>query len=344
MFAVPIPVCTARSKATNSLIAWLDSISPLSRAKQFSPASTQQPSTSSSTISIAVSSISHLARINFSRRCQPLPSFDLLTAITFLGNVSVDGFGARFAAELLLGKKATYLPAVYNDTPPPDNVLKGKRIGMFDFSFDRKLIEQWRGVAELVVVVDHHKTAQDNLQELDQVHFDLTKSGARLAWEFFHPDKPLPKFMAYIEDRVCMSIIAVRPRKFRRVHGHNVHLKLLVDEAITNGTQLLAVLNDKVMQICSNATTRTLRDTHHKVLVVNSPVFPSEVGQELASRDCDFGLVWFYDANRKSCRVSARSHDEKADVSEIVKRFGGGGHRNAAGFTWNQKNVDDLFD
>ncbi|RUS31441.1 hypothetical protein BC938DRAFT_477791 [Jimgerdemannia flammicorona] len=303
MFAVPIPVCTARTTPAENAV----------NAMSAKPSQTILPGVDPATLDFII----------YHKHC-------------------IDGFGARFAAELLLGKKATYLPAVYNDTPPPDNVLKGKRIGMFDFSFDRKLIEQLRGVAELVVVVDHHKT------ELDQVHFDLTKSGARLAWEFFHPDKPLPKFMAYIEDRLPKSkefsaffrTVPFNFEDFKRFHDN----ELLVDEAITNGTQLLAVLNDKVMQICSNATTRTLRDTHHKVLVVNSPVFPSEVGQELASRDCDFGLVWFYDANRKSCRVSARSHDEKADVSEIVKRFGGGGHRNAAGFTWNQKNVDDLFD
>jgi nanoRNase/pAp phosphatase (c-di-AMP/oligoRNAs hydrolase) len=38
---------------------------------------------------------------------------------------------------------------------------------------------------------------------------------------------------------------------------------------------------------------------------------------------------------------SLRSRDDREDVSEIAASFGGGGHRNAAGFRFVGKTVDD---
>ena len=59
-----------------------------------------------------------------------------------------------------------------------------------------------------LVVLDHHKSAAEKLTgyqcRCGVVHFDMNKSGARLAWEFFHPDKPVPGLIRYIEDRdIC---------------------------------------------------------------------------------------------------------------------------------------------
>ena len=63
---------------------------------------------------------------------------------------------------------------------------------------------------EKIVILDHHKTAQEELEKtrpLDpqglalEIHFDMDKSGARLAWEYFHPENPVPEIVKYVEDR-----------------------------------------------------------------------------------------------------------------------------------------------
>ena len=61
------------------------------------------------------------------------------------------------------------------------------------------------------------------------------------------------------------------------------------------------------------------------------PHLQSDVGHELANQSGTFGLLWFIDKDNV-CRCSLRSNGEY-DVSAIAKAFGGGGHRNAAGFT-----------
>ena len=58
-----------------------------------------------------------------------------------------------------------------------------------------------------MVIVDHHITAKERLighghEKEQNYHFDMNKSGARLAWEFFFPDKEVPLLIRHIEDNV----------------------------------------------------------------------------------------------------------------------------------------------
>ena len=79
-------------------------------------------------------------------------------------------------------------------------------------------------------------------------------------------------------------------------------------------------------------------------MVVNSSHWMSEIGSRLAP-DCDFALIWYYDHAVQECKVSLRAFHDNIDVSEVSKKFGGGGHKKAAGFTLKGKMViDDIFD
>jgi len=67
-------------------------------------------------------------------------------------------------------------------------------------------------------------------------------------------------------------------------------------------------------------------------LAANAPAFlASDLGHELANKSGTFGLVWSM-AGDGQVHCSLRSNGEY-DVSAIAKAFGGGGHRNAAGFS-----------
>ena len=109
-----------------------------------------------------------------------------------------DGFGAAYSAWKLLGNRAEYHAASHG-SPPPD--VTGKKVVILDFSYNnattKALIEQ----AEELWVIDHHKSNMVELHDISNTHFDMTKSGAMLAWEFFHPGKEAPKFIGYIQDR-----------------------------------------------------------------------------------------------------------------------------------------------
>ena len=79
-------------------------------------------------------------------------------------------------------------------------------------------------------------------------------------------------------------------------------------------------------------------------MVVNASHWMSEIGARL-SPDCDYAMIWYYDHNDKDIKVSLRAFHDTIDVSEVSKKFGGGGHKKAAGFRLpGGTNIDDLFD
>jgi len=56
-------------------------------------------------------------------------------------------------------------------------------------------------------------------------------------------------------------------------------------------------------------------------------------------------MIWYYDHVDRNIKVSLRAFHDHVDVSEISKRFGGGGHKKAAGFQLpGDASVDDIFD
>jgi len=127
----------------------------------------------------------------------------------------------------------------------------------------------------------------------------------------------------------------------------------LIEKGIEAGTHVLNFMNLLVDQLVEKKAvkrrlTLTIDQSPPKtftVYMINSSMFQSEIGNALVKKeDADFGLVWYYDAENKEYNVSLRSMDEKADVSKIAKVFGGGGHRNAAGFAWEDETIEKIFD
>jgi oligoribonuclease NrnB/cAMP/cGMP phosphodiesterase (DHH superfamily) len=246
-----------------------------------------------------------------------------------------DGFGARFAAELLLGIRATYHAAKHGDLPPD---VRNKNVVIVDFSYDsvttKRLIED----ANTLIVLDHHKSALVELSDIPNVRFDMDKSGAILSWEFFHPGKQPPRFLEYIQDRDLWKWKLPYSREFSAAFDmvdfdYEEYEKFLtdsvVDSAQERGAYILAYSKTVISKIAKHAAPRKIDGKD--VLVVNSPHWMSEIGNALSTK-CDYALIWYYDHDTRQVKVSLRAHHDDADVSEVAKRFGGGGHRKAAGF------------
>lgn len=70
----------------------------------------------------------------------------------------------------------------------------------------------------------------------------------------------------------------------------------------------------------------------YKVYAVNaSSIFSSELGHKLAEKSKDkFSIVYYFENDK--LKISLRG-DNKIDLSELAKKYGGGGHFNAAGFS-----------
>ena len=259
-----------------------------------------------------------------------------------------DGFGAAYAAWKLLGDRASYFAAKYGEAPPD---VKDKCVVVLDFSYDNATTKRMIADAKSFLVIDHHKSAMVELHDVSCTHFDMNHSGAMLSWKFFHPGKDAPRMIKHIEDRdlwkweipyskefaAAFDMVPFDFEEFDKYLDDSA-----VDDAQERGAYILAYSKTVISKISKNAHARKLNGKD--VLVVNSPHWMSEIGNALSTR-CDFAVIWYYDHSTRQVKVSLRAHHDDADVSEVAKKYGGGGHRKAAGFALPPDvNIEAIFD
>ena len=255
-----------------------------------------------------------------------------------------DGFGSAYVAWKVLGDDCAYIPQSYYEKPP---IIKDSSILVCDFSFNYDTTMNYIQNNKKFYNIDHHQSAFDNLSDLDDEYkyFDINHSGIFLTWKYFLPNHSIPRFVKYIEDydlwkfkypetKPFMLALNELPFKF------NIWEKLedsnFVDELINKGKVLESYQNNMVKIICKAAKIKTqiIDNNTYKISYVNTNLFKNEVANKLASdTNCDFSVVYNYDDNKNLTKFSLRSIDSKSDVGSISHSIGGGGHRNAAGFT-----------
>ncbi len=246
----------------------------------------------------------------------------------------LDGFGAAWAAHKYFGDTATYIPVTHG-SPPPD-LMRRSNVLMFDFSYDRETMLDLNDKVELTVC-DHHKTAEAELEGLNFATFDMNRSGAMLAWDYFFPGKEPPALLKWIQDRDLWNWDYPESRAATTAlwaYPFDFHEwdKFMDDPSglITVGEFALIMANKEIDKLCDNAYLAQVAG--YEVPVVNATSHWSELGNRLCQDypEHPFSASWYRmsDGNKK---WSLRSIGE-FDVSAIARQFGGGGHINAAGF------------
>jgi oligoribonuclease NrnB/cAMP/cGMP phosphodiesterase (DHH superfamily) len=252
-----------------------------------------------------------------------------------------DGFCAAWVARKALGDCDFH--AAHYGTEPPD--VKDRDVYIVDFSYLLPAMSRIADLSKSLVVLDHHKTAEADLRYLAlgrehvKVVFDMTKSGGRLAWEYFYGESPSPWLVDYTEDRDLWrhalrhsqevnAALRSYPLDFLLWDGLNAGGSQVWSSLIREGEAIRRHEKQLVDTHVRNAITMTIAG--HEVKVVNATVLFSEIAGELA-KGMPFGACYF-DRKDGLRQWSLRSTSEGVDVSEIAKRFGGGGHKQAAGF------------
>lgn len=252
-----------------------------------------------------------------------------------------DGFGAAWALsratvcmEVL---ERDCIPVEYGSLPPKD-LPAGEEIYILDFSYSREVIQAMRTIYGKVFVVDHHKTAKEELKGLDNCIFDMKKSGAVLTWEEFSHGAEMPLLLAYIQDRdlwkfelpnskAVNAYLRSQPFSFERFD----ELADVPPFMAEHGAAILQHVEKVVAEMADRCDGLSVLDGY-LVPKVNATAYYSEVGDELCKRypNASFSAVYFARADNVT-QWSLRSHGD-FDVSVVAKRYGGGGHKNAAGF------------
>jgi len=223
-----------------------------------------------------------------------------------------DGLGAAWAVRQAWGVRADYRPRSHDDSVDLSS-LDGVQVAYVDFAPPNDELIELAETAAQIIVVDHHVTSRDRVEADPAVanaiegrghdlHFDLSHSGAVLAWQYFCPDEPVPDLLRYVEDQDLWAWKLPRSHEVNAAIGSFPLDFDVWDELTRRGIDELA------------------RDGE-------------PIGHELAKRAA-FGHAWGCVYRVTGDRISASLYSiGDFDVSEIAVKLGGGGHRNAAGFS-----------
>lgn len=299
-----------------------------------------------------------------------------------------DGFTAAWAVWKRFGDAFDYHAGVYQN-PPPD--VTGRDVVLVDFSYKREVMRAMRGhgrnKARSVLVLDHHKSAAEDLSvqdgnfcinianwtgpltwdrhlenaamdlnegAVDSVYclFDMHRSGAGIAWDFFHPGVARHPLVNYVEDRDLWKFSLPGSRNIAAfVFSYHYEFPLwdemarFVEHAQPEAERAGAAIEQKhhkdVKELVA-ALRQEMVIGGHWVPVANLPyTLTSDAGNLMCSAyqspnlqgeivTPPFAACYWDTAEGRV--FSLRSVEGGLDVSEIAKQYGGGGHRNASGF------------
>lgn len=246
-----------------------------------------------------------------------------------------DGFGAAWSVWKKFTNTVRYIPGFYG--APPPNFPPESRVLIVDFSFSRPVAEALAQKVYEIKLLDHHQTAADMLGDLPWCEFDMSHSGAYLAWKYIHDSEP-PDFIKYIEDRDLWLFKLPHSREFSAALSSYPRDFVIweglaeagIDKLKLDGGPILRLQAQKVEEMVAKAFWKDIGG--FRVPVTNASVFFSEVGDRLCQihPTAPFS-AYFYDRADGKRQWGLRSPG-RMDVSKIAKSFGGGGHPGAAGY------------
>ena len=276
--------------------------------------------------------------------------------VLYHGRNCPDGFGAALAAWLYYGDSAEYLGLDHGDITTVDDLppMAGRTVYILDFSFPVDILQAIDERASKLVMLDHHKSAAEKLTgfacRCGVVHFDMDKSGARLAWEFFHPHEPIPELLKYVEDRDIwkwefaesagfLSALDMEEQDFARWRD----IASFTPGQLTMFMARGAAMDEKYRKLAADIAegAQPLVFNGIEGLMVNAPgMFHSLVGDILSAKTGTFALMW--SAGAKGVKAGLRSQ-RNFDCIALAESMGGGGHAQACGFKMGVERLPELL-
>ena len=266
--------------------------------------------------------------------------------VIYHGRSCPDGFAAALAARLFYGDRAEYLGLDHGDVKSVDDLpaVQGRSVYILDFSFSPEILAQVEARASKLVLLDHHKSAAEKLTgfacRCGVVHFDMDKSGARLAWEFFQPTQPIPDLVKFIEDRDIwvwqypesagfLAALDMEAFDFARWAEIAAFNPAQLTQFMARGQAMDEKFTKLATDIAEGAQPVVFNG--QSGLMVNAPgVFHSLIGELLYKKSGTFALMWTA-GKGGIVKVGLRSQ-RNFDCIALAESMGGGGHAQACGF------------
>ena len=260
-----------------------------------------------------------------------------------------DGHASGAIVRYALGEAVTLIESDYDGTPIPwGKVEEAEQIIVTDFSFPAADMQRLAEGRELVWI-DHHKSA---IAEFEKIALnwagirDISEAACVLTWRYFFPERPTPRTIVLIGDYDTWRWAEADTGAFNESLYNQDHeasndafwKPLLEDDRTTvkrmteEGARLREVRLRKIERLVETHSFEVRFDAH-RTLVVNAQG-NGDLGQY--GRDEGYEIVYCYidQMQNGTLTTNVTLFSAKVDVSQIARRYGGGGHAGAAGFSF----------
>lgn len=251
---------------------------------------------------------------------------------------------------------AKIIGAVYQE---PLNIPKDTQQVIFvDFSPTQEQAKELIEKRIFMMVIDHHKTARELLVETklwDLITGKIDDSGAHcgatLAWQYYINDSP-PIFLKYIQDRDNWDFIYPETKYIHEALGilryqcptieskfaffdtlSKLSEQELIDWLVPIGKKLLAPKEEAIDKAYSRWEEYQLGE--YAIAIVRLKPEEERLTSDVCMRmyqELDYPFVGCLMSDGVTFSLRSDKHGNNFDVSQVAKQYGGGGHRNAAGF------------
>lgn len=261
-----------------------------------------------------------------------------------------DGFGAALAAYLKYKDNAEYIPGMYDGFVPD---VTDRDVLIFDYHFKHDILVEMHKKAKSLLLLDHHATVMDSLSDLPYAQFNVEKSGAMLAWEYFF-NEPTPEMFHWLQDRdLWENKYPESNNFFYYLNSKPYSLEVWADifqqlqnpikrqEILTTGNAIYNYYKTQLdLVIKHHAQTITIDGIEGWIINANR-MFATEIGSILARKNNSFALIWSIN-EKNHVGVSVRSV-ALCSARVIAEKYQGGGHEHAAKFRMNPNDFFNTF-
>ena len=230
----------------------------------------------------------------------------------------------------------------YNDLVP--SIDNGETIFVVDFSFSISEMDYLNNTGNLIWI-DHHKSAIEGMEKLNiKGKREIGKAACELAWEYFAPNRVIPYTITLLGDYDIWDhsdpFTLIFQYGFRNVENTLPENQALWSELfesdipmtpILKGGELILDYQTKQDKMYVKGMSYEAEFEGYRAIVMNKAYANSKVFDSVYDPDKHDIMILF---GVKPCELKYSIYCDKPeiDVSEIAVKYGGGGHKGAAGF------------
>lgn len=275
----------------------------------------------------------------------------------------LDGRASAAIIKSIYSEAKTYEINYGEEIPWED--IKDNDVYIVDFSFELEDMKRALKEAKSLTWIDHHLSAIKKLDSIsDQIQglrdIEETYAGCELTWQYMCFDEPMPRVINllgrydvhdYADPTVLPFQYAMRTKETDPKNAMNLWINLLnnqddpgeidflelekenmVEDIIEEGRPIERFIENRNLEFVKNNAVCVIL-SGYKFLAVNTYLDNSNALEKVfTAGKWDAMMVFYRKSGGWSVSMYNGDHATAVDCSEVAKKYGGGGHKDAAGF------------